>query len=342
MFDGVANYPNPSRPVGTVVDGFDVAGVNYVARTLGLANLRWSCSVSQGTVVGALVEAANAVVSGAASCVLVWRGMFNPPGRFGRVRAAQADGPNQFTHPYGLTHNVLVFALPLSRYLARSGRSRADLAPFIIQNRTYVVDDPASVFAGEPLTVEDYLDEPLVGAPLSKLDCDMPVTGCGAFVVCSAERARDLRQRPAYITGRASLGLPVGNSMIMRYEDLAASGRQLGSALWDSCGLRPADVQQANLYDGFSFYSPMWAEWLGFAAEGEGIDYVSANVKTRIPLNTSGGALGRGRLHGTPQVIEAVHQLQGRSRHQVPDARVTLAQAGDPSHGAAAVVLTSE
>jgi acetyl-CoA acetyltransferase len=258
------------------------------------------------------------------------------------VQAPQADGPNQFTHPYGLAHNVLVFAMPFSRYLARYGRRREEMAPFIVQNRSYVIDDPTSVFAGQPLTEEDYLAAPIVGPPLSLLDCDMPVTGCGAFVVCSAERARDLRQRPAYVTARASLGLPVGNAAIIRYEDLADSGRHLAANLWGGSGLRPADVQQANLYDGFSYYTPMWAEWLGFCGEGEGIDFVSADAKTRVPLNTMGGALGRGRLHGTPQLIEAVHQLQGRARHQVPGARVTLAQAGDPSHGSAAVVLTSE
>lgn len=336
--DGVANYPNPSRPVGTIVDGVDVAGVNYVAATLGLENLGWACSVSQGTVIGALVEATNAVLAGAARHVLVWRGMFNPPGRFGRPRVTTAEGANQFTHPYGLAHNVMVFALPYARYLWKFGKSRADLAAFVSNNRDQVVDDPDSVFAGRPLSVDQYLQARMIATPLSLYDCDMPVTGCGAVVVSAADRAKDLRHRPAYVAGRVSLGLPHHNSPIMQYEHLAESGRRLGARLWGEAGLGPAEVDQANLYDGFSHYVPFWAEWLGFCKEGEGLDYLAGDV----PINTNGGALGRGRLHGTPQLIEAVRQLQGRAFHQVVGARVTVAVAGDPSHGAAAVVLTDE
>ncbi|WP_018505011.1 thiolase C-terminal domain-containing protein [Parafrankia discariae] len=340
--DGLANYPNPSRPVGAIVDGVDVAGVNYVARTLGLDNLGWACSVSQGTVVGALVEAINAVLAGAARHVLVWRGMYNPPGHFGRVEADVAEADNQFTHPYGLGHTVPAFALPYARYLWKYGKSRADMAAFVSRNRELVVDDPDAVFSGQPLSADDYLQARMIATPLSLYDCDMPVTGCGAVVVSSAERARDLRRRPAHVAGHVSLGLPRHNSPIMQYEHLAESGRQLGALLWKRAGLRPSDVDQANLYDGFSYYVPFWAEWLGFCGEGEGLDYLARDPADRVPVNTNGGALGRGRLHGTPQVIEAVRQLQGRAFHQVDGARVTLAQAGDPSHGAAAVVLTAE
>lgn len=338
--DGVANYPNPSRPVGAVVEGVDVAGVNFVARVLGLHRLRWAVSVSHGTTAAALVEAVNAVSAGAADCVLVWRAMFNPPGRFGRLAGIVADGPDQFTHPYGLAHNVTVFAMPFSRYLSKYGKTREDLAAYITMNRQGVVDDETSVFFGQPLTTEDYAGARIVAPPVSLYDCDMPVTGCGAFVVCSAERAKDLRQKPAYVAGKVSLGLPGHNSAILQYEHLAESGRHLGKTLWRDSGLGPTELDLANLYDGFSFWVPLWSEWLGLCAEGEGIDYVCST--DRIPINTGGGALGRGRLHGTPQIIEAVRQLQGRSRHQVTDPRVALAEVGAPSHGAGAVVLTSD
>ena len=126
----------------------------------------------------------------------------------------------------------------------------------------------------------------------------------------------------------------------MQYEHLAESGRRLGARLWEDAGLGAGDVDQANVYDGFSHYVPFWLEWLGFCGEGEAFDYLASD--DRIPLNTNGGALGRGRLHGTPQLIEAVRQLQGTARHQVDGARVTLASAGDPSYGAGAVVLTND
>jgi acetyl-CoA acetyltransferase len=339
--DGLANYPNPSRPAGAVLEGVDIAGVNYVATTLGVRNLRWACSVTQGTVMAALVEAINAVLAGAARHVLVWRGMYNPPGKFGRVQVANAEALNQFTYPYGLAHNVMTFAIPYARYLSKYRKSRADMAAFVSKNRDRVVEDPNSPFFGRPLPVDEYLGSRMIAYPLSLFDCDMPVTGCGAVVVSAADAARDLRRPPAYVAGHVSLGLPQETSPIMQYEHLAASGRRLGEVLWDNAGMCPSDVDQANLYDGFSFYVPFWAEWLGFCGEGEGLDYLRGGPGT-TPINTNGGALGRGRLHGTPQLIEAVRQLQGTAVHQVSDARVTLAQAGDPSHGSAAVVLTNE
>lgn len=338
--DGLANYPNPSRPVSAVVDGVDIAGVNYAAMTLGARNLRWACSVSQGTVLSALVEAINAVSAGVARHVLVWRGMYNPPGKFGRVEITHADGNNQFTHPYGLAHNVMLFALPYARYLWKYGKRREDLAAFIVKNRNRVVDDPSSVFAARPLTADDYLAARMIASPLSLYDCDMPVTGCGAFVVSAGDRVSDLRHRPAYVAGHVSLGLPNHTSPVMQYEHLAESGRWMAATLWENAGMRPGDVDQANLYDGFSYYVPFWAEWFGWCGEGEGIDFLASG--DRIPVNTNGGALGRGRLHGTPQVIEAVRQVQGRSNHQVDGASVTLAHAGDPSHGCGAVIFSAE
>jgi acetyl-CoA acetyltransferase len=340
--DGLCNYPNPSRPVGAVTEGVDVAGVNYVATTLAFKNLRWAASLASGTVGAALVSAITAVIAGAARHVLVWRGMYNPIGKFGRVEVTTAEGDNQFLFPYGLLHNAMLFAMPYSRYLWKYGKNRADMAPFVSNNRSRVVADPNSVFCGQPLSVEDYMEARVVAAPLTLYDCDMPITGCGAFVVSEADLVKDLRHPGAFVAGFASLGLPDRNSLISQYEHLAESGRRLAAELWRSAGMGPADVDQANLYDGFSYYVPFWAEWFGFCKEGEGLDFLRSDDTATVPINTNGGALGRGRLHGTPQVIEAVRQIQGRALNQVPNAEVTMAQVGSPRYGAAAVVFTAD
>ena len=83
--DGLATYPNPSRNGAGNVDGRDFVDLDFVARSLNLRDLRWSSSIARGTVVAAAVEAVNAVLSGACSTVLVWRSMYNPPGRFGQL-----------------------------------------------------------------------------------------------------------------------------------------------------------------------------------------------------------------------------------------------------------------
>lgn len=128
-------------------------------------------------------------------------------------------------------------------------------------------------------------------------------------------------------------------------ESLQASGALLARALWERSGLRPADVRQASLYDGFSYFVYLWLEALGFCARGEAFEFVQdGNLAPggRLPVNTDGGSLGMGRLQGPGHVIEAVRQAQGRAgSRQVPGATVTLACVGSPLN-AGALLFTAD
>jgi acetyl-CoA acetyltransferase len=238
------------------------------------------------------------------------------------------------------------FAMPYARYLRKYGTTREQMATFIVRNRENAQLNPQSVFRGQPLTREDYLDSPLIASPMNLFDCDMPVSGCGALVLTSAERARDLRRPPVFVTGYSSLGLRYTRTAVQRLEDFMESGKLLADNLWKSSGLAPDDVDQVNVYDGFSYMVMLWLEALGFCGEGEAFDYVQGDdtaLGGRQPVNTNGGALAMGRLHGTPQLIEAVRQIRGEcGARQVPDAEVTLAQVGSPLFGAAAIVFSKE
>ena len=88
-------------------------------------------------------------------------------------------------------------------------------------------------------------------------------------------------------------------------------GAMVGRHLWRQAGVGPEDVSIANLYDGFSMLTPMWAEALGFCGEGEGFSWMN---ETSLPLNTSSGNLGSGRTHGISQMLDSVLQLMGRAR----------------------------
>ena len=120
----------------------------------------------------------------------------------------RVDGVGQFTAPWGFGFNVLRFAMPYSRYMGLYGATREHLATFIVRNRANAAENPDAIFYGKPITTEDYLDARMITDPLSLLDCDMPIDGAGAVVLTTAERARDLKQKPAYVTGCASLGSP--------------------------------------------------------------------------------------------------------------------------------------
>jgi acetyl-CoA acetyltransferase len=344
--DGVSNYPVPGGPpTGPVVDGIDIVGVDYLSQAMALDNLVWSCSLTAGTIAAALVEAVHALAAGACTHVLVWRAMHNPRGAFGRVSQPRVAGPAQFTAPWGFGHNVVRFAMPYSRYMARYGATREHLATFIVRNRANAADNPDAVFTGQPLTVDDYLSAPMIAEPLSLLDCDMPVDGVGALVLAPAERARDLRQRPAYVTGCASLGLAPRPSLGLTLEDFMTAGRRLAGAVWASAGISPTDVTHVHLYDGFSYFPYIWLEAFGFYPEGEaylGLQTDATGRSGKLPLNTSGGALGMGRLHGTPQVIEAVLQIQGRAgSRQIANPDVALVEVGGPVLHCGGLVLSA-
>jgi len=112
------------------------------------------------------------------------------------------------------------------------------------------------------------------------------------------------------------------------------SGARLAHALWAQSGLSPREITHAHLYDGFSYFIYLWLEIFGFSPIGEAFRALQENVNTLygpLDLNTSGGALGMGRLHGTPQLIEAVPQIQRRAgTRQVANPSLALVQTGDP------------
>jgi acetyl-CoA acetyltransferase len=174
----------------------------------------------------------------------------------------------------------------------------------------------------------------------------MAVDGAGAVIVTTAERARALKQRPAYVIGHASLGLDTRNTPFRTLEALRDASGYLADELWESTGMGPADVQQANLYDGFSYFTYIWLEAFGFCKVGEAFEFIQDGriaLDGQLPLNTSGGSLGMGRLHGPPQVIESVLQLQGRAGvRQVKNVTVTLAHTGSVFASVGALLLTND
>jgi acetyl-CoA acetyltransferase len=342
--DGISSYPNPSRINAGNVDGVDLVTMDYLTRTAPLPNLRWCSSITQGTVTSALVQAVNAVASEACNYALVFRAMHNPPGMFGVANVSRVSGNSEFSAPYGMGNVVQGAAMAYSRYLAKYGGTREQFATFVVNNRHNASRNPDAVFYGKPINVGDYLSCRMIAEPLSLLDCDMPVDGCGALIVTTAERARDLPTTPVYVTGSTALGISYAHSAAGTLEGYMDSAGRLAKAIWSNAGVGPSDMENLNLYDGFSYFVPLQLEAFGFCGEGEAFDFLQdgeTKIGGRFPLNTSGGALGMGRLHGTPQLIEAVRQLQGRCGERQVDCSTSFVHTGSPQGGSGAVVLTN-
>jgi acetyl-CoA acetyltransferase len=272
--------------------------------------------------------------------------MHNPGGKFGRYDQVEATGPDQFRAPYGLGTFVQWFAPAYSRYLALYGAKREHMAAFITNNRRNAALNPDSVFYDRPVSEEEYLESRMISEPLSLLDCDMAVDGAGAVIVTTADRAKDLKQRPAYVTGYGLSVVDWGRSPIWTLDDMEAGYDYLARSLWGSCGLSAKDVDQAHLYDGFSYLMYLGLEGFGFCKRGEAFEFIQDGriaLDGELPLTTSGGSLGMGRLHGTPQLIDAVRQLQGRcGPRQVEGVNVTLASSGMPLGASGAILLSRD
>ena len=119
-------------------------------------------------------------------------------------------------------------------------------------------------------------------------------------MLASAERARDLRQPPAYITGHAQTTWPTRGGFTDS-ENMWEGGTAMGEKLWASAGLGPDDIDAAMLYDGFSIFLYVWLEALGFVGRGEAASYIASGATAldgELPLNTSGCSLGEDACTG--------------------------------------------
>ena len=173
----------------------------------------------------------------------------------------------------------------------------------------------------------------MISTPFCLYDCDVPVDGSTAFVISRADAARDLRHPPLRVeaVGTALRGRPSLGPVRRPHHDGAA--RRVGDALVRAPTCAPADVDVAELYDGFSFIALCWLEALGFCGKGEGGPFVEGGARIaldgEIPLNTHGGQLSAGRLHGYGFLHEAVVQLRGDGgERQVPGAPEVAIAAG--------------
>ena len=330
--DGVCVCPGqPFDGLGTIVDGRNHVSPGYMVNALGL-EVSWQDAVG-GSTAGVIQYAVNAVSSGTCSAVLAFRPLHSPKGRYGETNPTSAEGLGQFLGPYGV-YAPAMFAHLWERYMHKYGTTREQMAPFIVNNRKNALMWEHGYWyqhRPESLTAEDYLAARMISSPLSLFDCDIPVQGCGAFVITSADRARDLPHKPAYVRGIASSGF-AGNgigSFVHPLEPTMEAGFLIAKHLWQSTGVEPADVDVLNVYDGFSVFVPLFLEALGFCPEGEAFSFMTPEnigINGELPLNTSSGNLGAGRMHGVPHMMDAVLQIMGRSGpRQVKDAEISVA-----------------
>jgi acetyl-CoA acetyltransferase len=285
--------------------------------------------------------AVNALATGAADYVLVHRALHNPPrGRYHGNPMTQASGAMQWTAPQGFFGPLAMIALPYNEYLQRYGATREAMAAVLVEARANGARIPWSYWYERPIATQDYLDARVIADPIGVLDCDIPVDGVAAFVLTRADRARDLPHRPVYVAGYAQ-GSPRRTRLPMHWplDDMMEAGFEIARRLEASSGIAPSAVDVPQVYDGFSPFVYLWLEALGLCPVGEAHRFVAdGGIRTDggVPALSGGGALGNGRMHGVPQMLECYLQLSGRAaQRQLASADLGLACHSSPHYGGA-------
>jgi acetyl-CoA acetyltransferase len=305
--DGLSTYPGAK---GSTI-GITGAGVDDVRSALGLST-RWHTGAPElPGQLGAIVNAVLAVSAGLCDHVLCFRSVWESTAQVQMGDRAslvsQSQRPEvQWSRPYSVGY-ATYGGLAMQRYLHESGATREQFAQVAVVSRANAAGNPMAVYR-DPLTVEAYLGARMISDPLCLFDCDVPVDGAVAFIVSRSSNSQ--------IDTRRSIGFEAFGT-VPGFDACAAM-------LWSRTDLKPADVDVAEIYDGFSIYAVRWLEALGLTPRLETGPFIEGGTRIsldgELPISTGGGQLSAGRLHGFGALWEACVQLrrEGGAR-QVPD-----------------------
>ncbi len=335
--DGLASYPARVSE-----------NTHWMAFALGIPSLRWYADIGGWgpAAMSSIGAAIAAVESGACEVAVAYRALAVPQ----RVPGDQIEpgrtlsGVQELYRSYAFTKAPQWIAMWARHHFDSYGTRSEDLGAIAIATRRHAGRNPDAI-AREPLDMDAYMSSDMIADPLRVYDCDYPVNGAGAVVITTLERARDMPRPPAAIQSWAIATGPSPDWVFWPDLDTMAA-TYAAKAMWDRAdGLDAADVDCLQLYDGFTITAVYWAEAIGLCAVGEGAQYLrdkGMDETSPVPINTFGGSLSHGRLHGMGHVIEAVRQIQrtagGTQLDDVQTAAVGVG--GGPLAGA--LLLTSD
>jgi acetyl-CoA acetyltransferase len=313
----------------SLVDGLCSAGLGTlapveVAEYLGLRPV-WVDSTAVGGATWEVMaaHAADAIAAGHASVVLlVYGSTARADIRAGRRTSDLsfgARGPLQFEVPYGHTL-VAKYAMAARRHMHEYGTTLEQLAQVAVQARANAAANPDAMFR-DPITVADVLDGPLIADPFTKLHCCVRSDGGCAVLLAAAEYVPDTAKAPVWVLGT---GEHVSHTTMSEWDDFTRSPAAVSGRLaFERAGVRPGEIDVAEIYDAFTYMTLVTLEDLGFCAKGEGGAFVEQGRLLRdgeLPVNTDGGGLSACHpgMRGLFLLVEAVRQLRGEAGgHQV-------------------------
>jgi acetyl-CoA acetyltransferase len=318
---------------------------NDLAESLGATGVTYWGSAGTGGAApcGMIAQAVGAILSGQATTVLAFRSLNGRSGRrFGRGSAATAAGGNgsydEFFLPYGLGVPGQMFALIARRHMIEFGTTSGQLGRIAVACRARANANPNAQMHDRSLSLQDYLQGRMISSPLRLYDFCLETDGACAVVVTATERAADSPQPPVLVRAVAQgVGDEVQPGMVFPalYRDSLTThpSAAVASTLYRRAGLGPEDIDVAQLYDCFTITLLLQLEDYGFCKKGEGGPFVESgalDLNGSLPVNTAGGHLSEGYIHGMNHIVEGVRVLRGHSTSPVAGAETCLVTSGIP------------
>ncbi|MET1754661.1 thiolase family protein [Novosphingobium sp. RD2P27] len=332
QIDGVFSFPGKAN--GYLA--FSPVGTDEIIEALGIKSKWQMGGMEQPAQLAAIAMAAWAVKEGICRHVLCFRtvyeagGMADPATYMAGMKQDTVSGASQWTSPFWATSAACWTAQYAARHVHRYGMTREQLGQIAINGSKNAMLNPrARAITKEELTLDKYMNARMISTPLCLYDCDRFSDASTAIIVSAGDALDEVKATPIRIAATAG---SVDRYSWDQVEWPAAY--ETGADLWKRTDYTVEDVDTVQFYDGFAFLPITWLEGLGFVEKGEGHKFIEGGTRIardgELPMNTAGGQLGAGRLHGFGFAHEAVTQLrmQGGERQIPGEPKVAVATSG--------------
>lgn len=341
QIDGFASYSNDRNDPSRIAAALGIPDLRF-------SNMQWGGG--GGGVAAAVANGAAAVVAGYADCVVVFRALAQ--GQFGRFGAAMPDpqvsGDNAYLAPYGVMSPAQKYGMRATRFMYDHKINHSVLRSIAMASYQHAQSNPRAIMWGKPLDRGMYDSSRWIVEPINRLyDCCQENDGAAALILVSAERAKDLRQKPAYLLGAAQGSDHRCGSSVMNASNFGSSSfGTVAPRLYEAAGVSVDEIDVVQSYENFTTGVMMAVVEHGFCApEGANEFFTLENLTApigKMPLNTSGGNLAECYMHGLGLQLEAVRQIRGQSCNQVPNVNLAMNIAGPMVTPVSSLIMGSE
>lgn len=336
------------------IDGFVSYGDDHnepvrLMPDLGTRELRWSSQIwggGGGGLAAAFGAAAAAIITGQAEAVVVFRALVQKDS--GRLSGAvMRHHLNDHLIAAGLVSPAHLCALRAQRMFEHHRVPISVCEELVRASYHHGARNPNAVAYGKELDLAAYRSARSITEPFRLFDCSRENDGAGALLMVSAARARDLRRKPVYLLGVAQGTARGWGDLLENDADYASAGfKPVARRLWQQTGLAPKDIDVAQLYENFSAQGVASLIDHGFCSYENVSEFVRYEnliaPSGGLPLNTAGGNLAEGFVHGIGMAIEAVRQLRGESSNPVPGAKTCLLAGGPGAPTVSSAIFSTE